>query len=168
MTELPTVAVSQVCQTPSSANKRWTPSMSQTRVPRILKFGTSPSGNSPSSKARYVSSGGMTDSAALTSTSTTVTIRVGRCGANRAQRRHSRWEMRGASVFAARYATASALLTRVRFMPAFCRGPTSPAQPRSAQVHASFAMTAAWSVGQTLSRCSPITPASPSTERYPS
>ena len=126
MTLLPTVAVSQVCQTPSSALIRKTPSMNATSTPSTERLGVPPAGKRPSSKARWVRSGGTTERAALTRTRTTVTMRVLRCGENSAKIRCNRCGMRGASAFSARCAAASAPLTRPRFIPTAGRDPKLP------------------------------------------
>ncbi|MEY9853424.1 hypothetical protein ABH923_003102 [Leifsonia sp. EB41] len=81
-------------------------------------------GNSPWSKARWVSSGGTTDSAAPISTSTIVMMMAALCAANSDTIRRNRCGMRGASAFSARWAAASPVLTRERM------GPPPPTMPR--------------------------------------
>ncbi len=76
-----------------------------------------PTGKSPSSKARWVSSGGMTLRAAPMSTSTTVVISAALCGANSSEMRRKRCGIFGASAFSARCADSSADAMRVRALP---------------------------------------------------
>ena len=90
-----------------------------------------PTGKSPSSKARWVSSGGMTLSAAPMSTSTTVTTSAALCGANSSEMRRKRCGIFGASAFSARCADSSAEAMRVRALPYLPRLPA-----RRARVHA--------------------------------
>ena len=75
--------------------------MTATILASTGRFGMPLGGNRPSSKARCVSSGGTTASAAVMSTSEAVRISAMRCGANSAMMRRPRCGMRGASAFAA-------------------------------------------------------------------
>jgi hypothetical protein len=81
------------------------------------KFGRPEAGNSPKSKACLVRRGGSTVSPALRITSTAVTVRAARCGANSPAMRANRSGMRGASAFSAFWASGSAPLIRVRCLP---------------------------------------------------
>ncbi len=76
-----------------------------------------PTGNSPSSNARWVSNGGMTLRAAPMSTSTTVVTSAAWCGANSSAMRRNRCGIFGASAFSARCAASSADAMRVRALP---------------------------------------------------
>ncbi len=88
MTLLPTVAVRYVCQTPTPALAIQSATIPATSAERTGRSGPPPSfGKSPSSKARWVSSGGMTERAAPTRTSTTVSTIEVRCGTNRPEMR---------------------------------------------------------------------------------
>jgi hypothetical protein len=107
MTLLPIVAVSQVCQTPRSAETMNTAIIASTRVASTGRFGpdtspSAPTGKSPSSNARCVRSGGMTLRAAPMSTSTTVVASAALCGAKSSEMRRSRCGIFGASAFSAR------------------------------------------------------------------
>ncbi len=107
MTELPTVAVRYVCQTPSPADSTHSPTMIATSVTSTGTLGCPCFGNRPTSKSWRVSSGGATLSAALTSTSTMVTVSAVRCGRNSSPIRRSRCSTLGACALRSRWLAAS-------------------------------------------------------------
>ena len=122
MTLLPMLAVSQVCHTPSSADTMNTAIIASTSVVSTGMFGPdvaplASTGKSPSSNARWVSSGGITLSAAPMSTSTTVVMSATLCAVNSSAMRPSRFGIFGASAFSARCAASSADAMRVRPLP---------------------------------------------------
>ena len=107
MTLFPTVAVSQVCQTPSPALTMKITTIRPTTSASSGTSGPCPGGKSPWSKATFVSSGGSTVSPAPTTTSTTVRRRALLCGAKRSPIRRSRSGTLGAVSFSLRCADAS-------------------------------------------------------------
>jgi hypothetical protein len=108
VTLLPTVDVSQVCATPSTAERRKRPIMPPTSHPSSDSCGPPPStGKSASSKMRCTSRGGMTAMPAPTTTRTPVTAMRQRYGRNSAITRPPSPLMRGASAFMRRCAASS-------------------------------------------------------------
>ena len=112
ITLLPTDAVRNVCQTPSSADVTKTTIITTTIEMSTGMSGTPLFGKSPSSNARWVSSGGTTDSAAPTSTRMTVMTSAPLCGVNRPLMRRIRCWIFGAVAFNAFCAATSPPLTR--------------------------------------------------------